>query len=384
MDHINLFQTNAEFLSAYNGSDYIEPWVSLTEENMALNYNKKQLPPPHDYSVDPLTFKILSSGNISWVAKKTAYTATIEYSKDNGNTWVSITSTTAGTSFNVNAGDTIQFKGDNATYSNTVSNNNMFSGSTAMFEAEGNIMSLIDSTGYTTATRLASSYTFYYLFRYCTGLTSAENLVLPATTLTQYCYANMFGGCTNLTKAPELPATSLVRDCYSQMFYGCTSLTTAPELPATTLATRCYNGMFRDCANLITAPELPATTLAEECYNAMFYGCTGLTSAPELPATTLTKNCYYGMFWGCTSLTRAPELPATTLTSWCYSYMFLGCTNLNYIKCLATNISASNCTAEWVDSVASAGTFVKPSTTDWSSKTGTNGIPTNWTVEDAS
>ena len=36
------------------------------------------------------------------------------------------------------------------------------------------------------------------------------------------------------------------------MFNGCTSLTTAPELPATTLANGCYSNMFRNCSNLNT------------------------------------------------------------------------------------------------------------------------------------
>ena len=32
--------------------------------------------------------------------------------------------------------------------------------------------------------------------------------------------------------------------CYFNLFYSCTSLTTAPELPATTLADFCYSNMF--------------------------------------------------------------------------------------------------------------------------------------------
>ena len=36
--------------------------------------------------------------------------------------------------------------------------------------------------------------------------------------------------------------------CYNQMFNGCTSLTTAPELPATTLASSCYSDMFNGCS----------------------------------------------------------------------------------------------------------------------------------------
>ena len=89
------------------------------------------------------------------------------------------------------------------------------------------------------------------------------------------------------------------------------------------------------------------------------------------------------MFDGCTSLTNAPLLPATTLTEYCYNYMFKGCTSLSYIKCLATDISATNCTANWVNSVSATGTFVKdPNMTGWT--TGVNGIPSGWTVKNPS
>ena len=63
--------------------------------------------------------------------------------------------------------------------------------------------------------------------------------------------------------------------------------------------------------------------------------------------------------------------------------MFNGCTSLNYIKCLATDISTFNCTSNWVNGVASTGTFVKASSmTSWT--TGVKGIPSGWTVQDAS
>ena len=77
---------------------------------------------------------------------------------------------------------------------------------------------------------------------------------------------------------------TLANYCYNNLFNGCTSLTTAPELPATTLANYCYASMFMGCSSLTTAPELPSTTLAEGCYSSMFYGCSSLTTAPALPA----------------------------------------------------------------------------------------------------
>ena len=140
--------------------------------------------------------------------------------------------------------------------------------------------------------------------------------------------------------------------------------------------------MFQGCTNLTTAPELPATTLAEYCYYAMFYGCTSLTTASALLATTLSDMCYYSMFQGCTNLTTAPELPATTLKASCYTKMFYGCTKLNYIKMIATDISAYNCLGSWVSNVSSTGTFVKNPAMN-SLPTGTHGIPSGWTVQNA-
>ena len=352
--YIHLYEKNSEFTAAYNGPDYKEPWLSLTEENMEVNYNKSKL---IDFSTEPLTFNIVSDGTINWTVLGSS-AKTIEY-KVNDNEWASITSNTGSSAptITVNSGDKVQFRGNNAQYCDGNSSYNMFSGSTAEFEVEGNIMSLINSENFATLTTLESGFTFVRLFSDCTGLTSAENLILPATTLAYYCYGGMFLGCTSLTTAPKLPAMTLADYCYAMMFHGCTSLTTAPKLPATTLAGYCYNYMFQGCTKLITAPALPATTLTEACYVSMFAGCTSLTTAPELPATTLAYGCYASMFQDCASL--------------------------NYIKCLATDISAPDCTNYWVYGVASTGTFIKAAgMASWT--TGASGIPSGWTVQDAS
>ena len=387
-----------------------------------------------DYSKEPLTFKILSYGTINWTTSDSSLTKTIEYKLNDGE-WTHITSNTepSASAIVVTRGNKIQFRGNNAQYATNGSSYNTFGSSTAEFEVEGNIMSLIDSTDFKNNLIISSDYAFANLFRDCANLVSAENLVLPATTLTKNCYqsmfqgckslttapsilpatklsdtcySSMFEGCASLTKAPKLPATTLAIGCYSGMFYYCTSLTTAPELPATTLAgacyssmfvsctsltvapelpatkleSVCYNNMFNSCASLTTAPALPATTLNFMCYGSMFYGCTSLTKAPKLPAMTLADYCYQYMFAGCTSLTAAPELPAIKLTNSCYSYMLNRCTSLNYIKCLATDISASNCTNGWVGGVASTGKFVKAAGMEsWG--TGSDGIPNNWAIE---
>ena len=52
--YIHLYKTNSEFTAAYNGPDYKEPWLSLTEENMTIGYSKPKL--------TAITFD-----NITWV-----------------------------------------------------------------------------------------------------------------------------------------------------------------------------------------------------------------------------------------------------------------------------------------------------------------------------
>jgi hypothetical protein len=142
--------------------------------------------------------------------------------------------------------------------------------------------------------------------------------------------------------------------------------------------------MFQNCTSLETTPELPATTLADSCYRAMFQNCTSLVIAPKILATTLASACCQYMFQNCTSLVIAPELYATTLVthSYCYNYMFDGCTSLNYIKAMFITEPGAAYSENWVQNVASSGTFVKNSAAQWD-VSGVNGIPTGWTVETA-
>ena len=389
MDHINLFQTTAEFNAAYNGSSYVEPWVSYTMESSGIVYNKESgptPPPPSPYVSMPLTIEITDGEGYIDLAEGLYY-------KLNDGEWTYVTGGGSGSGegdgnngtphfFMVYTGDRIQFKRDYSTnglfrfFNETI---------TLRYIVYGNIMSIYSAEGFETLTYFPGGETevFLSLFPYASGLTSAENLILPATALTDGCYARMFEYCTRLTAAPELPATALATGCYGQMFIGCTSLTTAPALPASALVFSCYEDMFNGCTSLMTAPALPATTLAVSCYQNMFVDCTSLVTAPELPATALASMCYMSMFSRCTNLTTAPELPAETLVNYCYSNMFNGCTNLNYIKSLATNITATQCTKNWLNNVASTGTFVKNSNmSSWTS--GIDGIPSNWTVENAS
>ena len=220
-------------------------------------------------------------------------------------------------------------------------------------DCTGDIRTLIDYENYADVSTADAK--FYRLFCQNTQLRTPPSL--PATTLTESCYEEMFKGCTALTKAPELPATTLAGNCYNEMFLGCTALTKAPsELPATTLKENCCEQMFYGCTALTQAPALPAETLAYSCYNGMFYGCTALTKAPALPATTLADCCYNAMFYGCTALTQSPVLRATTLENNCYREMFSGCSQLSSVTMLATNIYESYASYYFSNWLTNAGT----------------------------
>ena len=77
-------------------------------------------------------------------------------------------------------------------------------------------------------------------------------------------------------------------------------------------------------------------------------------------------------------------LPATTLRQGCYSHMFSGCLNLNYVKCLATDISAFECTSNWLFKAGlekgEECTFVKAEGFDGWQIDDDSGIPAGWTV----
>jgi hypothetical protein len=62
--------------------------------------------------------------------------------------------------------------------------------------------------------------------------------------------------------------------------------------------------------------------------------------------------------------------------------MFYGCRRINYIKAMFTTTPSTTYTDNWVNGVASTGTFVKNSAATWDVR-GASGIPNNWAVETA-
>ena len=334
--------------------------------NQGYEDGKKETEGSNNY----FTFEAIEDGEIGFhyeecdTSVPQTYTAlTVSYSI-NGGAWNSITSTTAATNqIVVNAGDIVRFKSTNSGFSNYSSNgclvNHKITNTNNCY-VYGNIMSLLYGDNFDGEDEITEAYAFSSFF------SGNQKIYLHPT------------------KPLSLPATTLTNSCYAFMFKGC-NITSSPKLPATTLAISCYRHMFEDCINLSVAPSLPATNLADGCYSHMFEGCTSLAVAPELPATTLFGGCYDSMFENCTSLTAAPSLMATTVPTsgffGAYSSMFQGCSSLSYIKCNATTFDGQYGFDYWVYGVAANGVFLKNSSmSNW--PTGDNGIPSGWTVRD--
>lgn len=110
----------------------------------------------------------------------------------------------------------------------------------------------------------------------------------------------------------------------------------------------------------------------------------------KLPATTLTTMCYGSMFAYNTGLTSVPLgvlTKADNLEDRCYYRMFYGCSSLNTIYCeWDPDVFSSNYTEEWLNDVASTGTFycneaMKAYLESGSVTRNSSTVPSGWTIE---
>ena len=316
---------------------------------------------------DYLCFTALEAGQFTLTipaAVTPTYLSYVEWSKD-GRTWNHTYNTSEAVTIDVQvaSGEKVYWRGSGAAMAAPyVQGNASNFTSTARFDASGHIMSLLKGNDFANYTHLHGntidgilSRTFTYLFYHCDTIVNACDLVLP--TFTSY-HVNI----------------------YYSLFDTCTSLLTMPPLPSTELAGGCYTRLCFGCSSLLNAVPLPATTLASGCYNSMYYGCTSLTKGSDLPATNLVLNCYYMMYNGCSSLTDTGTLGMRILADGSCDRMFQSCSNLNYVKCLATDITATNCIRYWLNGVSSTGTFIQAEGVEW--PRGASGIPTGWLAYD--
>ena len=286
-------------------------------------------PDPHAaMKATPLTLEAAVAGvTVTFTINTAAAPNPVEYCTD-GKTWTAYTSEAP---IELSAvGDKVMFRATNATYSDGLPSTFFCSDDCYLY---GNIMSLVNKDNFQNETEFTADRTFEGLFFYSSKIKNhtdaTKYLILPATKLKAYSYANMFSGCSSLTTTPVFNA-----DCDGKqngliaMFLFCSALTTVAEGSQIkgAMGSDCCNMMFSGCTSLTTVPAdfLPSTDLATSCYQSMFDRCLALVKAPKLPATALATNCYWGMFWGCTSLDEA--WVKAEYSADCYK-MFFNCPN---------------------------------------------------------
>lgn len=322
----NLYLGNTEVAKAYLGD--IQVWPNVT-------------PPTGDEAI-----RFTSSGNSTVGLSKKGGRDTIEYSTNSGQTWNTMTTATT---VSLTDGKCVYVRG-------TRNNSSSQSGITKFcltgaLTVDGNLNTMIDYQDPYNA--VVGEMAFHSMFAvYALGdatendedsaLKCASGLTLPATTIGDSAYYDMFEGRLAMTKGPSV-------------------------VSATTIGASAMHGMFMGCESMTEAmPILPCTALTDNCYSQMFLGCESLTVAPILPATNGAYHCYYEMF------------------AYCDSSKCEGHSALSNITCMLDGnpVQTSNYTLYWLTACNPTGTFTKKASANWGT-VGASSIPENWTVQNA-
>ena len=207
--YIKVFQTHNDYVSFTGTQDFILPNVSYCiDQTDIVHYN-----PFVDYSSQYLTFVALEDGTFSFTQDG------IYYSLDDGNTWTALERNTQTPT--VTAGNKIMWKGNLpnlSTHYNHIGVGTFHSTGNCRCDVEGNVMSIIAGDDFTQATTLTDFHFVHLLMVY---VVNAKNLVLPATTLGQCCYLEMFET-EYLLNEPMIPDSLVPLNSYycAGMFCG--------------------------------------------------------------------------------------------------------------------------------------------------------------------
>ena len=191
---------------------------------------------------------------------------------------------------------------------------------------------------------------------------------------------------TNWVQIGSGESCNITVDAGQQVYFRGNNATYYPDSEPSLISCTAPCYVYGNVMSLVSATgyETLATLTEPNTFRRLFEDNANIISHPQksllLPATTLQPSCYRNMFSGCTSLTVAPTLPATALRANCYQAMFEGCSALARVKCLATNLSPTDCTTNWLSNVSATGVFIKNAAmTSWPK--GDSGIPYDWQVE---
>lgn len=214
MKYLKKFESFAD----YSAAVIDRPNVCLVGDTI---YYNPPLPP------DQLPLYIEAIDNIAVV-----FTNACEYSRDN----ISWASLAKSASVKAAPGEKIYYR---ATGLTNINNDGIgaFRITTGNCNVGGNIMSMVYGADFEGKTQLTLDSHLAGMFAQQSTIIDASKLILPATTLTSYCYASLFSRCTNLIKGPTISAITLVSNCLYYAFYGCTNLSYIKALFKTTPGT---------------------------------------------------------------------------------------------------------------------------------------------------
>ena len=186
--------------------------------NVRMGKNESYTPGDH-----PLTMQALNNGTTITFDNKA--TGPVEYSINNGS-WTTLAAAGAsGTTSSLNAGDKVYLRGTNTTYTIKGEVQDVCSHISCdkPCYVYGNFMSLIGSNDFSSSTYSP----FGELFSANANIRNHpyKDMVLPATTLPNYCYYGMFRNCTGLGRSPIMAeASGFGKKCYVDMFIRCSGL----------------------------------------------------------------------------------------------------------------------------------------------------------------
>lgn len=328
----------------------------------------------------------------------------ISYSLDGGDTWTTVNN------INGQAVDVVTPSVAQGSFICWKGKGSMMNGckltSTGQFDIGGDLFSLIFEDTYETSHTIAAQYVFHELFLDNANLIHAKHLKIEFDNTIEYCLYRTFKNCINLEDTPKITwNTSSAWATFRECFYGCSSLKEishpfqtfdfsnggnwtyafrdcvslekVPDIYITAFNGDNMVGMFEGCTSLKNCPikSLP-NILANDCCRSMFNKCSNLSSWDFTITSTLASSCFRDMF-NSTAMKEAPVLTADVLVQQCYANMFENCKNIDWIKMLATDISASDCLFAWLRFAKNTTdcVFVKNINATW-----TGEVPSNWKI----
>lgn len=175
----------------------------------------------------------------------------LQYSTD-CKTWTDWNNARESRRVSINKGSKLYVKGVNSALSYSYNkyfvfqNFDDFSNMGSM-KVSGNIMSLIYGEDFEDKTVISEKYCFSRIFRDLNSCITEVDLTLPATTLSESCYSQLFALNATVKKIKLiLPAVELVKNCYTQMLFvdGEPKDIDVTILAEDTSATNCMRYMF--------------------------------------------------------------------------------------------------------------------------------------------